>query len=81
MILLNIGNYKSGDRADLVAQEAQYHQQSQRIYQHGKEEIKSEKHSYRIKCNLFILEFIESEVIAEQKPILASFPLKHYKKH
>ena len=67
--MLNEGNYKSGDRADLVAQEVQYHQQSKRIYQHGKEEIESEKHSYRIKCNLSILEFIESEGIAKQKPI------------
>ena len=67
--MLNEGNYKSGDRAGLVAQEVQYHQQSKRIYQHGKEEIESEKHSYRIKCNLSILEFIESEGIAKQKPI------------
>ena len=31
------------------------------------------KNSYRGKCNLFIIEFAESKVIAEQKPILASF--------
>ena len=48
-MLLNVANYKSGDHADLVAQEVQYHHQSKRIHQHGKEEIESEKHSYRIK--------------------------------
>ena len=60
----------------LVVQEPQYHQQCKRIYQLEKEGITNEKHFNRRKCNLFIFEFVESEVIAEQKPTLASFPLE-----
>ena len=57
-----------------------------------REEVRTEFHndiasavlkykSYRRKCNLFILEFVGSKVIAGQKPILASFLLEHYKNY
>ena len=76
---LKLGNYKFGDGPDFVAQEIQYHHQCKRIYLHQKEEITSENQSYRRKCILFILEFVESKVIPGEKPILASFLLERYK--
>ena len=80
-LLLKVGNYKFGDGLDFVAQEVQYHHQFKKIYLHQKEENTSGNQSYRRKCNLFILEFVESKVRAGQKPILASFLLEHYKNY
>ena len=79
--LLKVGKYKFGDDPDFVAQEGQYHHQCKRIYLHQKEENTSENQYSRRKCNLFILEFVESKVIAGQKSILASLLLEHYKNY
>ena len=80
-LLLKVRNYKFGDAPDFVDEEVQYHHQCKRIYLHQKEENTSKNQSYRIKYNLFILEFVESKVIAGQKPILASLLLEHYKNY
>ena len=80
-LLPKVGYYKFGDGPDFVAQEVLYHHQCKRIYLHQKEESTNKNRSYRRKCNLFILEFVKSKVIAWQKPILASFLLEHYKNY
>ena len=54
-LLLKVGNYKDSG-PDSVGQEVQYHHQCKRIFLHQKEENTSENQSYKIKCNLFLLE-------------------------